>query len=335
MTLSQYRSLKSKGQSLTAKQVQDKLRKVRVMYLKATKRINRVVARLPGGTLSDRNRDKILQSVDREALYKEITGYIDDGRKTVIKSAFDVDREYVEDAFLDAGKVIDLSDMFDRQADRIDSKYAVKNAKLEMVTIQYHLVRNRATYQLSNSIWDAIDGYSDKILAIIQAELDAGTDPVKITKILEEYLAGGAEKVLGRWNDLKIGTPEYRKRLGTKGADYRTQRVVRTEMYSARRDADIQSGRMNPGATGMFTWNLSPFHNHCDKCEGRASGGEYTAEQIQAMNDDNHPSCGCFCQPVLQDRDSFIQSLRDYVRGDETKGAAEIDAWASKYGFEV
>ena len=28
----------------------DKLRKVRVMYLKATKRVNKVVARLPGGT---------------------------------------------------------------------------------------------------------------------------------------------------------------------------------------------------------------------------------------------------------------------------------------------
>jgi len=329
LTLSQYRSLKSKGQFLTAKQVQDKLRKVRVMYLKATKRINRVVARLPGGTLSDRNRDKILAAVDREALYKEITGYIEDGRKAVIKSAFDVDREYIEDAFKDAGKTVDLSAMFDRQIGRIDKAYRVNNE----MDKRYPIIKNRATYSLSPSIWDAIDGYSDKILAIIQAELDAGTDPVKITRILEEYLAGGAEKVLGRWNDLKIGTPEYRKRLGTKGADYRTQRVVRTEMYSARRDADIQSGRMNPGATGMFTWNLSPFHNHCDKCEGRASGGEYTAEQIQAMNDDNHPSCGCYCQPVLQDRDSFVQSLRDYVRGDETPGSAEIDAWASKYGF--
>lgn len=98
------RSLKSKGQSLAAKQVQDKLRKVRVMYLKATKRINRVVVRLPGGILSDRNRDKILTAADREALYKEITGWDDDGRKAVIKSAFDVDREYVEDAFKDASK---------------------------------------------------------------------------------------------------------------------------------------------------------------------------------------------------------------------------------------
>jgi hypothetical protein len=329
MTTGEYKSKKAKTNKETAKQVQDKLRKVRVMYLKATKRINRVVARLPGGTLSPSNRDKILSAVDREALYKEITGYIDDGRKSVIKSAFDVDREYVEDAFKDAGKTVDLSAMFDRQADRIDQKYKAHNSVIQ----QSLITQNRATYTLSPSIWGAIDGFSDKILAIIQAELDAGTDPAKITRILEEYLAGGAEKVLGRWNDLKIGTPEYRKRLGTKGADYRTQRVVRTEMYSARRDADIQSGRMNPGATGMFTWNLSPFHNHCDECESRASGGEYTAEQIQALNDDNHPNCGCYAQPVLQDRDSFVQSLRDYVRGDETPGAAEIDAWASKYGF--
>ena len=329
MTKNEYRSQKSKGQSLSAKQVQDKLRKVRVMYQKSTKRINRIVARLPGGKLSDRNRDKILAAVDRESLYKEITGYIDEGRKEVIKSAFDVDREYIELAFKDAGKTVDLSEMFDRQADRIDQRYEVKNATVK----NYLIVQNRATYTLSPSIWDAIDGFSDKILAIIQAELDAGTDPVKITKILEEYLAGGAEKVLGRWNDLKIGTPEYRKRLGTGGADYRTQRVVRTEMYSARRDADIQSGRMNPGSTGMFTWNLSPFHNHCDECEGQGSGGQYTAEQVQSFNDSKHPNCQCFIQPVLKDRDEFVQSLRDYVRGDDTPGAAEIDAWAAKYGF--
>lgn len=331
MTKSEYRSLKSKGRSLTAKQVQDKLRKVRVMYQKATKRINRVVARLPGGNLSDRNRDRILAAVDRETLYKEITGYIDEGRKAVIKSAFDVDREYIEYAFKEAGKAVDLSEMFDRQADRIDIRYRIKNSIIDNRMI----VMNRATYTLSTSVWDAIDGYSDKILAIIQAELDAGTDPVKITKILEEYLAGGSEKILGRWNDLKIGTPEYRKRLGTGGADYRTQRVVRTEMYSARRDADIQSGRMNPGATGMFTWNLSPFHNHCDICEGRAAGGPYTAEEIQSMQDTAHPNDQCFVQPVLKDRDEFVQSLRDYVRGDDTPGAAVIDAWASKYGFEV
>lgn len=328
MTRTEYKSLKSKGQSFTAKQVQDKLRKVRVMYQKATKRINRVVSRLPGGKLSDRNRDKILAAVDRESLYKEITGYIDEGRKAVIKSAFDIDREYIEDAFKDAGKTVDLSEMFDRQETRIDRAYEVRNS------LRTHMiVMNRAQYSLSSSVWDSIDGFSDKILAIIQAELDAGTDPVKITKILEEYLAGGADKVLGRWNDLKIGTPEYRKRIGTGGADYRTQRVVRTEIYSARRDADIQSGRMNPGSTGMFTWNLSPFHNHCDTCEGRAEGGTYTAEQIQAMNDDVHPNCGCYMQPVLKDRDEFVQSLRDYVRGDDTPGAAEIDAWAAKYGF--
>lgn len=324
------------------------------MYQKATKRINRVVIILPGGYLSDKSRERILAAVDRESIYKEITDYIDEGRKAVIKSAFDVDREYIEDAFKDAGKMVDLSEMFDRQADRIDQRYEAKNSvpqsvidSLEARTKhvfstdafgrasyrQIPLIQNRATYQLSPAIWDAIDGYSDKILAIIQAELDAGTDPVKITKILEEYLAGGAEKVLGRWNDLKIGTPEYRKRLGTGGADYRTQRVVRTEMYSARRDADIQSGRMNPGSTGMFTWNLSPFHNHCDECEGQASGGEYTAEQVQSFNDSKHPNCQCYCQPVLKDRDEFVQSLRDYVRGDDTPGAAEIDAWAAKYGF--
>ena len=287
MTEREYQSAKKRNNSATASTVRDNLIKVRRMYAKVLKRMNRVVARLPQAELSSRNRERILASVPREKLFTEITGYIDTGRKKVIKRTFDIDRKYVEDAFKAIGVTKDLSEAFDRQAGKIDRRYAVKNA-----TVNYSLlVQNRARYSLSPSVWDAIDGFSDKILAIVEAELKAGTDPVKITKILEEYLSGGSEKILGRWLQLDIGSPEYKKRIGKGGADYRTQRVVRTEMYNARRDADIEAGRMNPGATGMFNWTLSPVSNSCEICEGRASSGPYDAETIQALQNDIHPNC--------------------------------------------
>jgi hypothetical protein len=307
------------------------------MYLKATKRVNRVVSRLPGGKLSERNREKILSAVDRESIYKEITGYIDEGRKVVIKSAFDVDREYIEDAFKDAGKTVDLSEMFDRQADRIDSKYAINVNEYSQVVKNYLIVQNRKKYGLSPKIWASIDDFSDKILAIIETELKNNMDPVQVAKDIDQYVKGGSggrDYIKGKWGKLHVDAPDAVKRLGKGGCDYRTQRVVRTEMYTARRDADIQSGRANPGATGMFTWNLGPTSDDvCDICHGWANSGPYTDTEIQSFQDESHPNCFCFCQPVLQDRDSFVQSLRDYVRGDETPGAAEIDAWASKYGF--
>lgn len=325
MTNAEYIRLKKRNNSNTAKVVRDGLLKVRRMYAKVLVRMNRVIARLPQAELSSRSRDKILASVPRDKLFTEITGYIETGRKKVIKRTFDIDRKYVEDAFKEAGKPIDLESVFDRQAGKIDKRYAVKNA-----TVNHSLiVQNRARYSLSPSVWDAIDGFSDKILAIVEAELKAGTDPVKITKILEEYLAGGSEKILGRWLQLDIGSPEYKKRIGKGGADYRTQRVVRTEMYNARRDADIEAGRMNPGATGMFNWSLSPVSNSCDICEDRASGSPYNAEQAQRLTDENHPQCACLLSPVLKDRESFIDELKAYIDGADNV----IADWASVYGI--
>lgn len=325
MTNAEYIRLKKRNNSNTAKVVRDNLLKARRMYAKVLMRMNRVIARLPQAELSSRNRDKIIASVPRDKLFTEITGYINDGRKKVVKRTFDIDRRYVEEAFRDAGKPIDLEAVFERQAGKIDKRYNVKNATVN----NYLIVQNRANYKLSPSVWDAIDGFSDKILAIVEAELKAGTDPVKITKILEEYLAGGSEKILGRWLQLDIGSPEYKKRIGKGGADYRTQRVVRTEMYNARRDADIESGRMNPGATGMFNWTLSPVSNSCEICEGRASGSPYSAEEAQRLTDENHPQCSCLISPVLKDRDEFIGELQDYINGADNL----IADWASVYGI--
>ena len=325
MTTREYLTAKKRNNSATASTVRNSLIKVRRMYAKVLKRMNRVIARLPQTELSSRNRDRILTSVPREKLFTDITALIDTGRKKVIKRTFDIDRKYVEDAFKEAGKPIDLEAVFDRQENRVNKRYSVKNDSKGNISF----VMNRATYTLSPSVWDAIDGFSGKILAIVEAELKAGTDPVKITKILEEYLAGGSEKVLGRWLQLGIGTPEYKKRIGKGGADYRTQRVVRTEMYNARRDADIEAGRMNPGATGMFNWSLSPVSNSCDICEGRASGGPYTADVAQSLTDNIHPSCACLINPVLKDRDEFMAELKAYVDGEDNA----IADWASVYGI--
>jgi hypothetical protein len=325
MTNAEYIRLKKRNNSATASTVRDNLLKVRRMYAKVLVRMNRVIARLPQAELSNRNRERILASVPRDKLFTEITGYINAGRKKVVKRTFDIDRKYIEDAFRDAGKPINLESVFERQAGKIEKRYAVKNA-----TVNHSLiVQNRARYSLSPSVWDAIDGFSDKILAIVEAELKAGTDPVKITKTLEEYLAGGSEKILGRWLQLDIGSPEYKKRIGKGGADYRTQRVVRTEMYNARRDADIESGRMNPGATGMFNWTLSPVSNSCDICEDRASGSPYSAEEAQRLTDENHPQCACLLSPILKDRDEFIDELKAYIDGEDNAMAD----WADLYGI--
>lgn len=116
MTNAEYIRLKKRNNSNTAKVVRDSLLKVRRMYAKVLVRMNRVIARLPQAELSSRSRDRILSSVPRDKLFTEIAALIDTGRKKVIKRTFDIDRKYVEDAFKQAGRSIDLTEAFDRQA---------------------------------------------------------------------------------------------------------------------------------------------------------------------------------------------------------------------------
>ena len=331
MTKTEYLTAKKRNNSATASTVRNSLIKVRRMYAKVLKRMNRVIARLPQTELSSRSRERILASVPRDKLFTGITALIDTGRKKVIKRTFDIDRKYVEDAFREAGRPIDLEAVFDRQAGKIDKLYQIKNYSPYHSVKNSFLVYNRAKYGLSPKIWASIDDFSDKILTIVEADLKAGIDPVETAKRLEMYIkeSEGYLKVQGKWGKLHVGKADYIHRLGKGGADYRSQRVVRTEMYTARRDADIEAGRMNPGATDMFNWMLGPTSDDvCDICSGWASGGPYTAEQIQSMQDESHPNCFCLVQPVLKDREEFMAELKAYIDGDDNA----IADWASLYG---
>lgn len=330
MTRSEYGALKRRGQTLTARELIKALTNVRGLYVCRARKALALLKRMPGGQLSPANRERLAKAIGRDECYEKINALLNGARAKVIDNSFAADKAYLEEAFAEAGASFSLDEAFAREAARVDGRYRAKSSALRLAEVVF----NRADYSLSSSVWDAVDDFSSKILQIIAGELAAGTDPVKVARIVEQYLAGGPSVVLGRWEKLGIGTAEYRKRLGTKGADYRTQRLVRTELYRARRDADIQAGAMNPGATGMYNWNLSSTSTHCSICEGNAAGNPYTEERIRALQDASHPNDACYVSPVLRDRASFVQQLKEYAKGDETPGAAAIDVWAAKYGIE-
>lgn len=321
MTRAKYLSDKEKARKTNAALVMQTKLLARRELAKGLARMESVLVKLPRVELSAENREKLLSAYARNTVKEGLVKVLDNSIEKSIKIAIKPVLVYLEGCFEDAGIDKDIKPAFDRLEARLYKKLKVSNYKPVSV------VKNRTGYNLSPSVWDAVDGFSDRILAIIEAELAKGTDPVKIARLLEDYVAAGTpEKILGRWGKLEIGTPEYRKRLGTSGADYRTQRVVRTEMYNTIRTADIESGAMNPACTGMFNWILSPSHidSGCD-CPERAAGSPYTKDEIDALQSSAHVNDMCLVNPVLLDHDTFMAQLKDYANGDDNRIAEWVD----------
>lgn len=321
MTASEYREAKRETVSFISKLQGKNNIATRELYIKQTRKAQSVISRLTSTPISDANRNRIIEVLDRDYLYREIKGIIRSSVSNGAKYTTDIDARFLKDAFKKVAINIDdkIDTLFERIATRKEKLY---NAAFVPV------VKNRASYNLSDSIWGAIDNFSDKILAYIEGEIAAGKDPVVIAREIEQYLREGPEKVVGRWGKLEVDTSEYRKRLGKAGADYRTQRVVRTELYTSIREADIEAGNANPGATGMFNWRLSPSHIdwNCN-CPERAAGSPYTAEQIQTLSDTAHANDRCHIEPVLKTEEEFLAELQAYARGDDNA----IADWTALY----
>lgn len=331
MTRAKYDALKEAEKKAHAALVQVTKLNARRELVKGLTRMERVLLRLPSQPLSASNKEALLSAYNRGSVRDGLVKVIDNGVEKAVKIAINPVLAYVGGSFKDAGIDTDITPAFDNLEKRLVKKLKVFNFNPVKV------IENRTGFNLSPSIWDAVDGFSDRILAIIEAELEAGTDPVKIARMIEEYIAAGTPaKVLGRWGKLKIGTPEYRKRLGTSGADYRTQRVVRTEMYNAIRTADIETGAMNPASTGMFNWTLSPSHidSGCD-CPERAAGSPYTKERIDELQASSHVNDMCLVSPVLMDHDEFMKGLEDYAQGRDTEDGNRIADWMTEQDLDA
>ena len=298
MTRREYQKRKRANKKAFARLMRFNLTKIRAEYVKAIQGFKKAVARLPSTSLSEANRTRLEAAIPRTGLFETIKQIVRDSGETAMKADGDIDVEYLAESFEKAGLEItekDVAGLFERQRGKILERYQIANAFMpvsRMVSERPFLLQNRASYTLSDSVWGSIDSFTDKIIAYVQGSLNQGIDPVTISRDLEKYLREGSEFVIGRWGKLEPGTAEYKKRLGKAGADYRTQRVVRTELYQMIRDNSISTGTLNPGCTGMFNWVLSPVHLDwgCD-CAEIAAGSPYTSEQVQGYSDSIHPNC--------------------------------------------
>jgi hypothetical protein len=340
MTRRDYRKAKRKNREAYLRIQRKSNGLIRASYLKSITGFKAIVSRLPTALLSGSNRTLLEGSIDRAGLFDEQVKIIKDAGLEAMRVGSKVDIEYLAEKFEKAGVEISkeqLEAMYERDHGLLLAQYQISNSFIPLsrkVQEASFLLQNRANYTLSKSIWDGIDSYSDKVIAYVQGSLEAGIDPVKIARDLERYLREGSNFVIGQWGELVPGTSRYRKRIGKAGADYRTQRVVRTELYQMIRDNEIHNATLNPGTIGMFLWVLSPGHIDwgCE-CPQLAGGGPYTELEVQQYSDSIHPNCQCVVEAELKSDEDFMKELEEYVQGKDTPGARGMEQWAERYGL--
>jgi hypothetical protein len=179
------------------------------------------------------------------------------------------------------------------------------------------------SYSLSKSVWDTVNATEEKILDAVHGGISQGRDIKTVAADLMKYVQGGPQVLPGRWGKLEQGTKEHARRLGKAGIDYRAMRLYRSEKYRQLQEEAVEDGESNPACTGEYDWIV--MDGKCGICGDLGERGPYTADTIPAYP---HPNCFCVVEPRLKDDDEFIRQLRDYVRGEDTPGAHEIEEWA-------
>jgi hypothetical protein len=189
----------------------------------------------------------------------------------------------------------------------------------------------RQSFSLSKSVWDTVNYTEDKILDVVWGGVSQGRDVRTVAADLMAYIHEGPQVLPGRWGKLEPGTREYARRLGKMGVDYRAMRLFRSEKYRHLQEAAVEDGESNPGCTGEYDWILMPGRGtwNCD-CPDIAAAGPYKADTIPPYR---HSNCDCMIEPRMKDHDEFVRQLRDYVQGEDTPGAREIDEWALGNGL--
>ncbi len=265
---------------------------------------------------------------------KVIPQAISDGYKNLLL----VDERYI----LDACKIAKLSEITraglnnvgDAVLKEIIKEQSTRFAKGTGYTFKESVWSNLTTLsedgktKLPTSIYN---DYQFRVENIIRSGLAQGRDAVKIAEDIQVYATKGKDAVFkkGRYGKLKPGTYEYRKRI-SRTVDWRSLRLVRSEMGASLQNAGKREGTLNPANRGWFDW-IKTAGNPIDTTGVNNSSG-YKCIELQRMNpwkeeevpSYNHPNCGCSVVPVLMDHDRFMEELQDWTPG---QGDSYLENW--------
>jgi hypothetical protein len=349
VTKAGYRKAYRAARSEAARQVIEGKKKIHQEYIYIITRIAKVIR---GGKSKLFLEEQIKSAFPRKELYDWLMKLILNGRTNTAHLIADIEKRYIFEA-LDKVSGHGLSKekitaMFERKTERTKTANSkpycevIKNAPGKSYTgtgwgfkptgdpkhpFEGEEIRRDYTFHkshsLSKSVWDTVNHTEEQILDVVRGGISQGRDVRDVAADLMEYIQGGPQALPGRWGKLEPGTKEYAKRLGKTGVDYRAMRLYRSEKYRQLQESAVENAENDPACTGEYDWVT--LDGKCGICGELGAGGPYTADTVPAYP---HPNCFCMVEPRLKGQDEFIQQLRDYVNGEDTPGAHEIEEWA-------
>ena len=316
-----FRTARQQSAQITM-QVRRELKKV---YAEASLKVSAEVARVEAAGLSDLTSSAWKQINDQlQAAADIISTNVEELTPLSISKAYkgylDADTKYIMDAVNQAGN------------DYITTA-GIRNMG---VGVDFRLLQSQATrvlqdgYTFSERVWNIFDGdgkpigingdYQYRIKNVILTGQAQGRDNIKIAKDIQVYVAKGKDAVFkpGRYGKLIPGTAKYKARIsGT--VDWRSLRLVRSEMNASLQQAGVLEGTLNPASSGMFAWEkqsgnpIDPANNNNasgKRCIDLQRDGPYTLESVPSYQ---HPNCSCSTRPVLRDQKEFVADLKEWI----------------------
>ncbi len=221
-----------------------------------------------------------------------------------------IDNEYVSDAAKQAGAMaISMSGM--------NNVAVVVNDDLVRAVVA-RLYGDGKTF--SERVWKASAIYEDKISQIVAEGVARGRSTVDIAQDITQYTADGKVKLAKRWGNMGYGSKSWLARM-PKNLDYRAVRLARTEVAQGLQSAGVRQAVINPGATDMVEWKLTPGMQHDCVCIDYANVQFYKIDEVPAYP---HVSCYCSINPVLRPQGELVDELKRWANGEFVPN---IEAW--------
>lgn len=179
-------------------------------------------------------------------------------------------------------------------------------------------------YKFSSRVWKAGQAVKDDLRAVLSSGLAQGRDILDIAQDIQVYATKGKAALMNRYGELLRGTREFARRI-PKSIDYRAVRLVRTETYSALRDASIQQGIANPAALQLWDWVRQSLTDWGCSCPDYAANSPYTLESLPSTP---HANCLCAVTSRMVSSSDFADRLQAWSNGVSDPA---LDQWYHDY----
>jgi hypothetical protein len=190
--------------------------------------------------------------------------------------------------------------------------------------------RKTAGLNLSDRVWNTLDGYKTEMEAALGVGVSEGTPAAEIARSLKQYL-NEPDRLFRRVRQddgilkLSQAAKNYHPGQGVYRSSFmNANRVARTETNAAYRNADIERWRKLPFVVG-YRINLSKNHPEYDICDTLA--GVYPLDFNWTAW---HPHCLCFLTAEqLSDKD--YDKFEDEILAGEKTNIAKIKEMPGKF----